>query len=191
MKSDVFKKELCYIKDEKIRMDAIKLINLLPDYFFVIPASSTGKYHPKYASGKCGLIRHTKAAVKLAYELLENNTIGFSFNNRDKDLIIVSLLLHDGLKEGLIKSEYTVFEHPLLMADFVKDNASELSLNDKDTELIMMMISSHMGEWNTNKYSKTELPLPQNKYQRFVHMCDYLASRKFINIEFINNEIID
>ena len=35
------------------------------------------------------------------------------------------------------------------------------------------------------------LPKPINKYQRFVHMCDFLASRKFLNTKFNNNDIID
>ncbi|MDD2435531.1 MAG: hypothetical protein PHO63_04680 [Bacilli bacterium] len=191
MKSDVFKKELSYIKDEKIRLDAIKLINLLPDYFFVIQASSSGKYHPQYAVGEGGLVRHTKVAVKLAYDLLENNTIGSAFTDREKDLMLVSLLMHDGLKEGLVKEEYTIFEHPLLIGDYIKKNASVLSLTKDDVELVTNMITSHMGEWNTNKYSKTVLPLPENKYQKFVHMCDYLASRKFLNVEFNHNDIID
>ena len=33
------------------------------------------------------------------------------------------------------------------------------------------------------------LPKPSNKYQRMVHMCDFLASKKFIEVEFdsLNN----
>ena len=49
------------------------LIELLPNYFFEVPASSTGKYHPEFALGDGGLIRHTKVAVRIAYELLNNN----------------------------------------------------------------------------------------------------------------------
>ena len=29
-----------------------------------------------------------------------------------------------------------------------------------------------------------------NKYQKFVHMCDYLASKKFLDIKFENNNIV-
>jgi len=188
MRSEIFKKELNYINSEDIRKDIIKVLELLPDYFYVIPASSSGKYHPDYALGNGGLVRHTKAAVKIAQELLQNNTIGDSFKEREKDLILYSLLLHDGLKGGLTKEEHTVFEHPLLMADFIKKNSA---LNNEDIDLLTSMVGSHMGQWNTNKYSKFVLPLPTTKYQKFVHMCDYLASRKFIEIKFEGNEIID
>ena len=49
-----------------------------------------------------------------------------------------------------------------------------------------------MGPWNTDYLTKEEiLPKPKNKYQNFVHMCDYLASRKFLDIKFENDEIIE
>ena len=99
--------------------------------------------------------------------------------------------MHDGLKHGLEKSNYTVFDHPLVVSKFIKDNKSKLTLNDEDIDFITNAIESHMGQWNTNPYSKIVLPIPQNRYQKFVHMCDFLASKKFINIDFNNNEIVD
>ena len=65
------KKEINYIKSESKRRDIEYLINLLPDYFFTIKASSTGKYHPKFANTISGLVKHTKAAVRIAYDLFE------------------------------------------------------------------------------------------------------------------------
>lgn len=35
-----------------------------------------------------------------------------------------------------------------------------------------------MGQWNVNLYSKTILPKPKTATQKFVNLCDYLASRK-------------
>ena len=41
-----------------------------------------------------------------------------------------------------------------------------------------------MGVW-TKDYNGVEvLEVPKTKYQNFVHMCDYLASKKFLNIPF-------
>ena len=60
-----------------------------------------------------------------------------------------------------------------------------------EIKFLINAIASHMGQWNTNSYSDVVLPKPKTKYQIFVHMCDYLASRKFINVEFDeNNNII-
>lgn len=190
-KKDVFKKELSYIKNEENRKNAEILITLLPDYFFEIPASSTGKYHPAFSVGDGGLVRHTKAAVRIAYELLNNKTIGGIFSDYEKDLILVSILIHDGLKEGNPKQKFTVFDHPVLAANFVRENKNELSWNDEDIDMISSMIGSHMGEWNTNQYSDVVLPLPRNRYQKFVHMCDFLSSRKFLDVKFENNEIVE
>ena len=83
---DQFNKELGYIKDEKIRNSLILILEELPDYWFSVPASSTGKYHPKYALGEGGLLRHSKAAMKIGFELLENPTIGDKYTSHEKDL---------------------------------------------------------------------------------------------------------
>lgn len=190
-KKDVFKKELSYIKSEENRKNAEVLIMLLPDYFFEIPASSTGKYHPAFSVGEGGLVRHTKAAVRIAYELLNNQTIGGIFSDHEKDLILTSILVHDGLKEGNPKQKYTVFDHSMLAANFVRTNKHELSWSDDDIEMIASMIESHMGEWNTSPYSSVVLPIPRNRYQKFVHMCDFLSSRKFLDVKFENNEIVE
>lgn len=187
MKCDVFKTEINYIKDVEHKRIIENLLNNLPDYFYEIPASSTGKYHPSFSLGNGGLVRHTKVAVKIAKVLLDNDTIGtHSFNDNDKDLIIMALLLHDGFKSGVIKEKYTRFDHPILASNYVLE-CKDLKENEK--KLIADMISCHMGEWNTSDYSDITLPLPNNKYQRFVHMCDFLSSKKFLDVKFIDNEI--
>ena len=190
-KINYFTKELSYIKDNDRRSDLRYLINLLPDYFFEIPASSTGKYHPEFASGDGGLVRHTKVAVRIGYELLNNNTVGAKFTDKDKDLILMALTLHDGLKSGLEHSKYTKFDHPLLVSKFILENKSKLTLEIDDIRKICSMIESHMGEWTIDPYTKKEvLPRPRTSEQTFVHMCDFLASRKFLDVEFIDNEIV-
>ena len=50
-KVEEFEVELGYIKDETILEDCRTMIGALPDYFFLVPASSTGKYHPSYSLG--------------------------------------------------------------------------------------------------------------------------------------------
>lgn len=190
MREEVFERELNYISKNEYRQNAIKLINLLPDYFFKVAASSTGKYHPSFALGDGGLVRHTKVAVKIAKEILDNDSIGSIFTDDEKDLMIISLIMHDGLKHGLTEEEYTRFDHPVLMANFIKDNKDKISLSDSEIHFITSCISSHMGQWNTNSYSDVVLPLPKNKFQKFVHMCDFLASRKFLDVNFNDNDII-
>lgn len=190
-KIDVFNKEYMYIKNVKYRENLKKLVALLPDYFFEVAASSTGKYHPGFSLGEGGLVRHTKAAVRIAYELYNTESVTGKFTDDEKDLMLVGLLLHDGLKHGKGKSEYTVFEHPIVVCDFIRENKDKLTLSASEIDFITNVIETHMGPWTTDYKGNEILEKPSNRYQKFVHMCDFLASRKFLDIKFDNNDIID
>ena len=191
MKQDYFKKEYSYIKKQKY-VDNLKImVDLLPDYFFEVPASSTGKYHPEFSLGKGGLLRHSKFAAKLAYEMYNDESITGTFNQDEKDLMIFALLLHDGLKSGLVKEEYTRFDHPILMANYIRDNSDKLTLTKGEIEFIATCIETHMGPWTTDYQGNDVLKKPVNKYQKFVHMCDFLASRKFIDTKYKDNDLLD
>jgi len=171
-KIEYFQEEIENIYDKELRQLARNLIEGLPDYFFTIPASSSGKYHPQYALGEGGLVRHTKAAVQIALSLLslEQN------KHLNKDYVIIALLIHDGFKQGLEQSNKTINEHPWLSANYVRN----FEYKDKNAlSIIANLIESHMGEWNYGV-----LPKPQTELQKFVHLCDYLASRKFLEVNF-------
>ena len=189
-KEEVFKVELGYINDEKVKNACLEMIKLLPDYFFEIPASSTGKYHPSYALGDGGLVRHSKAAVRIGYELLQDPSIGDKYTSKEKDMMLMALLLHDGLKSGLEKEKYTRFDHPLLICDLIMDSEEVLGLEVEEIEFICDCIKTHMGNWTTDYNGVEILEKPKTKYQNFVHMCDYLASKKFLQIPFDENNNI-
>lgn len=188
MKKEIFKKELEYISDEDIRESTGIMLDLLPDYFYQIPASSTGKYHPRFAGTESGLVKHTKVAVRIAKELLDNPSLT-NFTLREKDLIIMSIILHDGLKNGLVKDKYTKIDHPLLVSNYIKQNSDKLKLTKEDLEIVTKGISSHMGPWNKDYDGNIVLPTPKTKTERFIHMCDYLSSKKFLDVEFDNLDI--
>jgi 23S rRNA maturation-related 3'-5' exoribonuclease YhaM len=181
---EVFNKELSCIKNESIKQFTINALNKLPKYFFSVPASSTGKYHPAYALGDGGLVRHTQAAVRIAVELFRVDM--FQYNEDEKDMIITSLILHDGCKSGLNHSQYSVAEHPLVVAKFIRDTEEINNCVDENTlNTITTCIESHMGQWTKDYKTKRDvLPLPKTKMQRFVHLCDYLASRKCLEVNF-------
>lgn len=187
-----FETELKLIKNENIYKSAQVLIDLLPDYFFEVPASSSLKYHPKYACTNMGLYKHVKAAVRIAQELLVLDMYQSIFTEKEQDLIILAIILHDGLKKGMPEAKYTYFDHPLLMANFIMENKDKLFLNEQELEILTSAIKTHMGQWVYDYNGNKILDKPTNKIQKFVHLCDYLASRKFLNIEFDENcEIID
>lgn len=186
-KIKVFETELKWIKSSEIRNFAEKAVSLLPDYFFEVAASSTGKYHPTYAIGPGGLVRHTKAAVSIAHELLSLEMYE-KYTSDEKDLMLTALILHDGWKHG--KSEkagaYTVAEHPAVCSEWIQETEILSSLlPEEQIEFLCGCIASHMGQWNTDYRTKKEiLPKPKTAAQKFVHQADYLASRKYLIYDF-------
>lgn len=182
-KSDVFKKEIALIKDGRMRLLVIKALESLPDYFWEVGASSSGKYHPQYASGKGGLVRHTQAAVRILIEFLRMKMYAV-FSDLEIDMMIVALLLHDGYKYGEENTGHTVKNHPMI-AKFAIENNSELREIILDNELskITDVISTHMGAWNKDRGIEFA-PEPTTKMQKLVHICDYIASRRCLEFNF-------
>ena len=186
-REEIFKIELGYMKNDRIRKSCLAMINVLPEYFFEIEASSTGKYHPSYALGKGGLVRHTKAAVRIAFDLLSDPSIGDKYTSDEKDLMLMGLLLHDGVKCGIEKEKYTRFDHPIMMCEVIMDNEENMELEMEEIEFVCDVIKTHMGPWTTDYNGVEVLEKPKTKYQNFVHMCDYLASRKTLEVPFDDN----
>lgn len=184
-----FNTELSYINNPRIRTNAKILINYIPEYFYHEAASATGKYHPQFSQGEGGLLRHTKAAVRIAKELLATETIGGHYTNDEKDLILLALILHDSVKRGN-NEKYTRFDHPLLASELIKNHTNELDLTETEIKLLCSMIETHMGEWNKDYNGNEVLEKPKTKYQKFVHLCDLLSSKKFLEIKFDNNNEI-
>ena len=76
MKKDIFKVELDKFKDNDIRVSAETILEMMPDYFYEIPASSSGKYHPAFSLGDGGLVRHVKVAMRILEEMFKNSVYG-------------------------------------------------------------------------------------------------------------------
>lgn len=183
-KLEIFSKELNYIQNDSIKKFVEKALTVVPDYFYEVPASSTGKYHPSYALGEGGLVRHTRAAASIAYELLRLDM--FTYTQDQQDMMIAALILHDTYKSGLNHCKFTVTEHPIIAAEQCAKNTE---LNDiisiEERQFISNCISTHMGQWTQDfKTHKDVLDKPKTKYQKFVHLCDYLASRKCLEYNF-------
>ena len=198
-KVTLFEKELSYIHDSHLEAFAEVCLMDAPEYFFHIPASSTGKYHPQYAMGEGGLVRHVKAAIGIFHELCkadidmyyyhEYYLLGDKLSSIDRDQlqdeVLIALLLHDIMKHGYAEG-HTIHEHPLYAAQFFEHEAKEYGLSPSVTQRISSMIASHMGKWNLSQYSSIALPTPESGLwgNKLVHLCDYLASRKCLEYQF-------
>lgn len=179
MKKEKLSEELNLIADAELRQIVTDFFEIrVPDYFFSIPASTTGKYHPQISLGEGGLVRHTRMVVRIAVDML--GLAMWSSLLPIKDLIVSACLIHDTFKLGEPQQEHTIHEHPIVAGNKFKDFCELYTYDEDKIDEICRMVSSHMGQWNTNKYSDIILPPTQTPQEKFVHLCDFLASRKFI-----------
>lgn len=182
----LFEKEIAYMEIENIKDFFTKAITLVPDYFFEVPAASSGKFHSVLECGFGGLVYHTRSVAKVANYLVNLQQYKSKLNEVEKDCVICATLLHDCLKHDWEnKTGFSVHQHPVLAAEFVKtDSRLDGIVNDEIRAMIGDAVASHSGEWTTSKRSKVILPSPQNLVQELVHLSDYIASRGDIHILF-------
>lgn len=178
---------LATIVNEDIREFAKVLVEGLPSYIWEVGASSTGKYHPEYSLGVGGLMRHQIAVVRFLNYFFELEQYNTKFTSRECDLMRVAGLVHDGRKSGeqtdYMRSKFTKFDHPIQMANVIRSYDGQY-LNHDELEFCAHCIESHMGQWSTDRKSSVVLPKPMDEYQHFVHLADYLASRKDLTMAF-------
>ena len=184
-----FKEVYNSIENDDIREFAETIAECIPNYFFQIPASSTQKYHPTYACEvPLGLYKHTLAVVKFINYFFEVESLAEKWTSRERDLVRVAGMMHDTFKSGsqadYEKNKYTKHEHPIIASNAIMKYKGCGIIPDDEILLIAKTIETHMGAWNTSPRSDIVLATPKNKYQKLVHLADYLASRKDIEIKF-------
>jgi hypothetical protein len=188
LRIEPLERELNSIVDKNILELTKKILISAPRYFWHIPASSTGKYHPKLSLGDGGLVRHVKACINICHEMFRNETILSVYFEKElkqkgKDIIIAALLLHDICKSGIgdVEEKYSSASHPLLVRTLCREKKIE---GGSTLEYILQLIETHMGEWTKDFITKQDiLKKPVSNAQKFVHMIDYMASRKILDGE--------
>lgn len=165
--------EVSQIDDYDIREFVKMTLDDVDPIHRIKPASSTGKYHPKYAAGEGGLIRHIKVTVRNVVELIRATPAVES----EKDELIAAAILHDMWKypEGR-DHEFTAFDHPALGGQWCKDHGFDT---------IGRLIASHQGIWTTSR----QMPGFENEQPRkfdewLLHYSDLLASRTYLRCDF-------
>ena len=164
----------------------LHLLANVPQYFLSVPASSSGKYHPVGDLGEGGLVRHSISVKRILDHLLEPYGY-YNLSDRRMELLKLAALFHDCMKCGTqmeynTVSKETQFLHPIQAANFIMYQACATEFDYNDAKFVADAISTHMGQWNRNKKGMGKLPMPEEPYQKALHLADYLASRKDINI---------
>lgn len=180
--SKFFEREINLIQSEDYRM-FIKwyLDNKCPSYFWEIGASSSGKYHPSFSQGVGGLVRHTKAVVMFAEELLRMSSYMY-MSDEHKDFVIMACILHDTCKYGCQEYNKDEYKAHARNAASLVEECWELYFDYNPSEFFLSAIRCHMGQWSERE------DRPFTNIDRCVHMADYMASRSFIDIPQISEE---
>lgn len=177
-----FKRGLALISEDNVRNFCIELLNNADDYFFTEPASSSGKYHPLYALGDGGLMRHSIAVAIFIRHILDCDMFQDGenkFTEHEKSLLVCGAIVHDIKKYGKVNSGHTVKEHPELAAEYIMESDyKKFGLTEEDAKFMASAVSAHMGQWGKTK--------PQTNAQKILHIADYLASRKDLSLDFDN-----
>lgn len=176
-KAEIFAQELSYIKNIELRERVKEFISTkVPDYFFEAAASSSGKYHPSFAAGEGGLVRHTKMVVAVMNELINFE----EFNDIESDCMIASCIIHDTFKHGDADSGYTVDAHPVIAAEawrrFDRRNPIEIT----KSRIIYNCVANHQAKWGPECVRLTNTN--DSEYCKLVQYADYIASRKFFDM---------
>lgn len=158
------------IKDTNIQNFLIDVFNSADKEFWVEASSSSGKYHPAEDNGPGGLIRHVLKSAEVGKELSRF----FDLNEKNKDIVLASCLLHDIKKNGNPWGERTDFEHGLIAYNWLK----EFKLKDVSSKnKILSCVRYHMSRWTQPEEERIRAMKPTLN-ERIVQLSDYLASRK-------------
>ena len=187
----LFIDEVNKIKDELLHETAMELVDEIPHYFWSIPASSSGKYHPKCDLGEGGLVRHSIMVATCADDLVTSEMFVRECQV-NRDIARFTALFHDSFKSGAILedgtySEHTVFSHPRIASDFIRAKLTSKGVDALKIEMICGAIYTHMGKWCVDVYGEKNgnpekaLSKPRTDFEKMIHIADYMASRKYIN----------
>ena len=180
----VFQPYLDKFETDKMRMYCTDMIAQIPDYIFMMPSSTSGKYHNATQCQPHGQIYHIIMFAEIMnYRLaLKGNQEKFK-SPAQRDAMRCVPFFHDALKCGTDGGQWTVHEHPMLAGTWVRETNVEHDIEDNIKDAIARMCERHSGEWTSSKKSKVVLPEPENAMELFCHECDILSSRNNIDMQ--------
>jgi hypothetical protein len=171
---DVDRLLLCVekITNPRIKQATLKCLENAPEYFWKTPASITGKYHPQWALGEGGLIRHTLAIVDVGINMARYDV---EVEPQTFITIVPACILHDITKYGIndtpesLESDpqlYWYKNHHITGATFCRSvwynnvfpagNSNNGSYADETLWLeVCNLIVGHAGRWGIKPVSKT------------------------------------
>lgn len=156
--------EVNLIEDDELRAETLSALSRgLPEYFWEVPATGSGKFHNPYARNKYGLWIHVKMVATAFERKAESYVRREVLTDHEADCVRSAILLHDMLKYG---HEYNAGDssadnHDLLAGQWLRRNTELPSA-------VIDGVEKHNGPWY-------EGPTPvygKEPVADIVHMCD-------------------
>ncbi|MCY7861194.1 HD domain-containing protein [Bacillus licheniformis] len=182
-----FEKYLDLIANPEIRAFAEHMLQKAPNYFYIIPASVSGKWHAPWSTDKGGLVRHVLMGCQVAYDLSRT----FGLTDKETDMALAAMIGHDIIKYGLDFDDRYMDMHPFMPRSYYGHYKSEGYVGDyaktPEFDTIMSAIERHMGNIMTGEWTSVGGVRPETPLQYVVHLADYVASRKnLVHTDFIS-----
>lgn len=174
--------EINLIEDQGIHSFIRSALYRAPDYFWIIPSSFSGKYHPPDERSTAGNVLHTKRVVRLVKYI----AVSQDRSEWESDVLVAAALLHDVLKGARLK-DGTVNYDPMhaytvdRFIDWVRKsdetsttevNSSSLWIEDETVATILRLVRCHMGRW-----SPIPETIPATDMDWTLHLADMIASK--------------
>jgi hypothetical protein len=177
-KRNFFIKELNSITEPNVREFVGIVLDGTGEWFYHDPASTSGKYHPAYALGDGGLMRHTRAVAYWVCELVRSEL--FNVNPHQTNLLIAAAIMHDIRKhtaDGGYIAKHARASHDLILQ--TQREHPEL-ITTEDAKYMADAVSTNMGIWGVRDGERK----PTSDSEKLLHIADLMASRKevFVNI---------
>lgn len=157
--------EIWLIDDDEIRGKTITtFLTACPDYFWELPTTSTGKYHPRDERGEYGNWLHTKR-VFMQYQSLARVDVEMGLlTEYEYDCGKSAALLHDMMKYGWPShgNQHTQDDHDVIAADVAKH------IGDLPSD-VYLPIHAHMAKWGEGKE-------PETRNEWLLHRADKAVS---------------
>ena len=168
-----------YLQIEKIESPHIRkftknALDKAHDQFWLVPSSSSGKFHPPEDQGEGGLIRHLVKASEVAYELARF----YNITTQDRDIVVSAAILHDIQKNGIPWGISSDSNHALVAYHWL----DEFDLDQPYKNKIRKCVRYHMSRWSGLK-KEIERATRPNTNELIVQLSDYFSSRK--NVSFL------
>jgi hypothetical protein len=173
--------EIEKIKSAELKKVTKQILLRCSDYNVEMGASSTGKYHPPFAAGPGGLIRHIKAVCRNTEALIQSMPY---YDNEEWDVPYITAILHDCMKYTEYGQQFCHESHPNLMAALIREYHFDDDTLNKRLERIAENVACHMSRWNTCKHSDDVMPLPTSIENLIVSFADIIAAKKWFNATF-------